>query len=132
MTYTIHLGLVAFSCEKCGMTFGVPENYYNIWRLQGEKWDRRIHCVGCGHRWYCGEGTEQRLRRQLEAERAAHDQTKADRDHHVASANAYKGHLGRVKKRVANGVCPCCMRTFQNLARHMTTKHPDYLKEAKP
>jgi hypothetical protein len=27
---------------------------------------------------------------------------------------------------VANGVCPCCNRTFQNLARHMAGKHPDY------
>ena len=42
------------------------------------------------------------------------------------SAAAYKGHLTRVKRRVGNGVCPCCNRTFKNLADHMTTKHPDY------
>lgn len=23
--------------------------------------------------------------------------------------------------------CPCCNRTFQNLQRHMTSKHPDYV-----
>jgi hypothetical protein len=31
----------------------------------------------------------------------------------------------RLKKRIANGVCPCCHRTFSNLARHMKTKHKD-------
>ena len=25
-----------------------------------------------------------------------------------------------------NGVCPCCTRTFPNLAAHMKTKHPDF------
>jgi hypothetical protein len=23
-------------------------------------------------------------------------------------------------------VCPCCQRSFQNLSRHMKTKHPEY------
>lgn len=30
------------------------------------------------------------------------------------------------KQRVANGVCPCCGRSFVNLQRHMKTKHPNY------
>jgi hypothetical protein len=29
-------------------------------------------------------------------------------------------------KRVSSGVCPCCTRSFQNLRRHIATKHPDY------
>lgn len=29
-------------------------------------------------------------------------------------------------ERVHNGVCPCCNRTFKQLARHMSIKHPDY------
>ena len=28
-------------------------------------------------------------------------------------------------KRVHNGVCPCCNRSFQNLQKHMKTKHPE-------
>jgi hypothetical protein len=34
--------------------------------------------------------------------------------------------LRKHKKRAAAGVCPCCTRTFSNMARHMKTKHPDY------
>jgi hypothetical protein len=29
----------------------------------------------------------------------------------------------RTKKRIGNGVCPECNRTFENLQRHMHTKH---------
>ena len=41
---------------------------------------------------------------------------------------AYKGIVTKTKKRVKHGVCPCCNRTFANMARHMKTKHPRYAK----
>lgn len=31
-----------------------------------------------------------------------------------------------VARRIGNGVCPCCNRTFAQLARHMAHKHPDF------
>jgi hypothetical protein len=31
-----------------------------------------------------------------------------------------------LEKRVKNGVCPCCKRSFKALAAHMKSKHPDY------
>lgn len=33
----------------------------------------------------------------------------------------------RTRNRIAAGVCPCCNRTFQNLADHMRTLHADYV-----
>ena len=41
---------------------------------------------------------------------------------------AAKGQLTKVKKRVGNGVCPCCTRSFTDLARHMESKHPAYVE----
>lgn len=35
----------------------------------------------------------------------------------------------RLKKRAAVGVCPCCSRTVGQLARHMKTKHPEFVAE---
>jgi len=40
--------------------------------------------------------------------------------------SAQKGVTTRIKNRVANGVCPCCKRSFTDLRRHMETKHPKY------
>lgn len=45
------------------------------------------------------------------------------------SRAAIKGQLTKTRKRIVNGVCPCCNRTFGNLAAHITTNHPDF-KEA--
>lgn len=39
---------------------------------------------------------------------------------------AYKGQVTKVKRRVSKGVCPCCNRTFENLARNMESQHPAY------
>lgn len=42
---------------------------------------------------------------------------------------AQRGVTTRLKNRVANGVCPCCNRTFANLQRHMSTKHKGFIAE---
>ena len=42
------------------------------------------------------------------------------------SARAQKGVATRLKNRAKAGVCPCCNRSFQNLASHMKNKHPDF------
>lgn len=42
------------------------------------------------------------------------------------SRAAIKGQLTKTRNRIANGVCPCCHRTFVNVARHVTSKHPDF------
>lgn len=41
-------------------------------------------------------------------------------------ASAAKGIATKLRNRAANGVCPCCSRSFENLHRHMQTKHPDF------
>lgn len=41
---------------------------------------------------------------------------------------AQKGQNTRLKNRIAAGVCPCCNRSFQNVARHMAGQHPDFQK----
>ena len=48
------------------------------------------------------------------------------REEAEASLQATKGVVTRLKKRAIAGVCPCCNRTFQQLAAHMAHKHPDY------
>jgi hypothetical protein len=57
-----------------------------------------------------------------------------ERDQRLAaerSAAAVRGHITRLKNRIAKGVCPECHQAFPSLARHMETKHPAY-REAEP
>lgn len=55
----------------------------------------------------------------------------SEKDHYKRVAAANKGQVTKMKNRAANGVCQCCNRTFQNLQRHMATKHPDFATEGK-
>ena len=65
----------------------------------------------------------ERLQKYAEEGRASARRATRAADHR---ARSYKGHLTRQRKRSVAGTCPCCNRTFQQLARHMKSKHPKY------
>lgn len=48
----------------------------------------------------------------------------AKAEHQKRRANGFKGYAAKLGKRAKAGVCPCCNRTFQELARHMASQHP--------
>lgn len=129
MTTRTYTGeLEATPCCVCGITFGVPSRYLQEIRETGGS----LHCPN-GHsltwREHAGNVRKQ-LERQLAAERARLDQAKAEIASQRGRLNATRGVVTRLRNRVANGVCPCCNRSFENLRRHMTTKHPDWKKKS--
>lgn len=108
------------SCVHCQFPFGVPDRADEHWR----KSKRTFYCPQCrGSQGYYGKSEkEKRLEeaeRRLEQEqiRASDAEQKA-----IRMSRQYS----RVRDRVKNGVCPCCNRTFDNVARHMASKHKDW------
>lgn len=96
---------------------------------------RPFWCIN-GHEQSFRETEAARLKRKLETVQKrvewAEQNVKAARERADAAEHARaiaQGKLRAQSKRVKNGVCPCCNRTFQNLMRHMATKHPDFEKE---
>lgn len=118
--------IVTQQCINCGVWFGVPE-FFDTRRQQDGK---NFYCPS-GHSQCYRESDADRLRKQLNREIASHDQTRAHRDDAERRVTAQKGVNTKLKKRVGNGVCPCCNRSFTNLRRHMKCKHPDFA-EASP
>ena len=126
MTYTGTLAIE--ECYKCHVVFAMPKDLQERARDRGET----FYCpLGHGQVYSTTEvaklkaklAREQEWRTRAEIrERAARDQADAA----TRSARAYKGQVTKIRKRVGNGVCPCCNRTFANVARHMTTQHPDF------
>jgi hypothetical protein len=120
-TQTFTRNLVVVTCSRCGITFGIPENFYENRRADGKNFFcPNDHCL-------CYQDSEvKKLRgRLISAENrmvAAEDQ----RDAAERSLRATRGVVTRFRRRVSNGVCPCCKRTFKDLARHMHTQHPDF------
>ena len=112
-------------CATCGIEFGMTR-YFDKQRRQDEQ---TFYCPNGHSLVYSGglESENKRLRQQLEREeqkcRFLHSTNQAVE----GSLRATRGVVTKQRKkltRVTNGVCPCCNRTFQNLQRHMQTKHP--------
>lgn len=114
--------LVPLTCYKCGVAFGVPA-YFKEQRIK----DRHSFYCPNGHgQHFIGKTEEQRLREQLETERQRSEWNRRKAERIERQRRALKGQVTKIKKRVGHGVCPCCSRSFENLRRHMETKHPTY------
>ena len=112
---------VVESCCNCGIAFSMPQGFVRKRREDGVLW----YCPN-GHAQHYTETEVMRLqreldRRTLEVEAQTRRATVAEERERRTTRK-----LRRVEKRVANGVCPCCNRSFVQLARHMKSKHPDY------
>lgn len=103
------------ACCNCGMLFAMPVNFKYQCRRDNTRW---FYCPN-GHKQHYTQSVEDRLRKKLER---TEDELHQEREQAAKLSRSYS----RVRKRIRNGVCPCCNRTFENLARHMATKHPDY------
>ena len=115
MTYTETLTVT--HCW-CGIAVGVPSNLY---RHAHDAKDVSIYCP-LGHRFGWSENNAAKLERAERRIKATKDLLAAEERSHAAT----RGHLTRARSRAAAGVCPCCHRSFENLARHVKTKHPDF------
>lgn len=123
-------------CCRCTTTIYLPDELYDAaHRGRGEV---TFYCpYGHPQVFAKGETEEQKLRRERDrlAQRIAEKDDEIARQRELREGterqlSATRGVVTRIKNRVGHGVCPCCSRTFENLARHMATKHADYAQQA--
>lgn len=125
--------LTKINCGECGGTYALNERYRAQCAEKGKSW----HCPYCQVGWGYSEGENAKLKKELEAEKRrvafANDQARMERERREsaeARERAQKANVTKIKKRIKNGACPCCNRTFIDLQRHMATKHADYAAAA--
>jgi Zn-finger nucleic acid-binding protein len=128
ITLSVDLAFVIEHCITCGIQFGLPAAFATRLRSNGQT----FYCPN-GHTMWFGKSEADKLRDRLRAAEAnaVHLRDQAD----AATRNlrgaerqlaATKGQVTRLRKRVTNGVCPCCNRTFAALGKHMKSQHPDF------
>jgi len=120
-TYQETVTLQETVCNACGITFAFPLIRYEEFRRTGKS----FYCPN-GHGLSFSENEEARLRKQLATEQEQIKQLKTELLHTRDQLEASEREFRRHKKRTANGVCPCCKRSFVQLQRHMKTQHPEY------
>lgn len=112
----------------CGTAHAVPTELYDH-QLRQHNNGENVTGIYCplGHTWIpAGKGEAAKLREKLAAEERRSATLTSKLDQEQASHRSTKGQLTKTKKRIANGVCPCCNRSFVQLARHMKTQHPNF------
>ena len=112
-------------CADCNVGFGITASF-----AAARRSDRKTFYCPAGHsQWFPGKTDEKRIE-ELKAQLATKDDLlrSTQRDHHKLwrLQRAAEGRTKALKRRIAAGVCPCCQRSFENLARHMKTKHPAF------
>ncbi len=120
--------LKVMQCGTCGVWHAIPEIMFN-------------NCYEQGGFWTCPNGhgrgyVEGSVRKQLEQEKKRREWAESNAKRLQKEADeserrriAQKAATTRLKNRAKAGVCPCCNRTFKQLAAHMKNKHPGFNAE---
>ena len=129
LTYQKTITMITVACCKCGIVFGMPSDFNDSCKEDENKY---FHCPA-GHPQHYSKSTSMKLREELqrvkeqkeyqECQRAIAEE--AQRRSEI-ELKKNKTKLRNFKTRVANGVCPCCNRSFTNLQQHMHNKHPEF------
>lgn len=124
-TFIREVVLVSEECCNCGVLFAMPDDM-----KQRRKDDHQTFWCPNGHgQHYTAKSDAEKLQDKLDQEKQRTAALLAEKDQVEASLRATKGQLTKAKRRAANGVCPCCKRTFKDLARHVAGQHPQYVAE---
>lgn len=132
LTHASTESFVIEECSDCHVAFALSSSF-NRERRESKT---RFYCPN-GHSLHYHGKTEaekaleetERLRRNLESSRSQTAFWRTEQEREKRQHAATKGQLTKTKKRAAGGACPCCNRSFVDVARHMKSKHPDYAKE---
>ena len=120
--------LTTTTCAHCGILFAMPSSLLKQHSAEGT----RFYCPS-GHS-LCYRKTEADLLREklirtqqrLDQQEAAYHDLRNQKKHVENSLRTTRGAMTKIKKRVQNGICPCCNRTFADLYQHMRNKHPNF------
>lgn len=109
------------NCCTCGIQFHVPDTWHDARRNDHAS----FYCPNGHQQAFLGKSEAEKLREERDrlAQRIAQrDDEIREAEKKVATATKK---IKRLQKRASAGVCPCCNRTFSNMAAHMKTCHGD-------
>ena len=124
----IKIHFETISCFKCNMLFAVDAAVRQEWLDKGTT----FYCPNGHQQHYCESNLQraEKERDRLKVKLTSQIQRTEWERQEVVNANnrtrSQKAAKTRIKNRIGAGVCPIksCHRSFQNLRKHMETKHP--------
>jgi len=128
-TFTVTETLETMRCPSCGMVYAMPQAWKERLFVRFNRGEKDVQ-------WYCPQGHVIVFTSESELDRIRRERDQLKQDNARLDEIAMENHreavrvqkeLKRQARRAAAGVCPCCHRTFSQLARHMATEHPDQI-----
>lgn len=122
LNLNVDIEFKTLQCARCDMVFATTARFMKARRNDHDN-------------FYCPAGHSNHYPQESKSEILARQLLEARRDISIERDNvrrleyqrrAEKAAKTRLKNRIAAGVCPCCNRTFKQLAAHMKNKHPEY------
>lgn len=131
MTITQFTTGTFYTCCKvgCGVIYALESGYEDLRRE-----DHAVFYCPNGHgQSFSGEDKNTRITRLENEKRLEREKVeRLERDAKILREEAFKANekskrlrtaIKKKSLRIKNGLCPHCDRSFENLQRHMTTKH---------
>ena len=114
-------------CTCCVAGCGIPFEVPSWWKKKRQEDHTTFYCPNGHPQSFRAESEEEKMRRERDI--AKQQLARAEDERRAAERKAEKAlkETKRLKKRAAAGTCPCCSRTVIQMARHMKTKHPDFV-----
>lgn len=122
MSYTEIITMVKVHCAKCQILFGVTDDFKE--RRQDDH--DEFFCPRGHNNYWPQDSDKDKLKKELAKSKEQYQRERIERQFHEKSAKAFKGKVTQIKKRIGNGVCPCCNRSFKNVRRHIGLQHPEF------
>lgn len=124
---TMTIKFLSETCCSCGILFAVTKEYQDR-RRQDHNW---FYCPN-GHQQHYSQKSD----KEIAEENARQAQAKANEANHALlvaqrERDAAIAAKKLLESRIHSGVCPCCNRTFANLAAHIKTKHKAVVESGK-
>lgn len=125
-TFTVTEEMRVQRCPSCGIAYAVPQSWYDdLVRLHHERGDESAHYCPNGHRLtFSGESNLAKAERERDRLKQDNARLIELRDAAEKAKFAAEREIKRQAGRTAAGVCPCCSRSFRQLAAHMRNQHP--------
>lgn len=127
--FTSEVQMTSIICSECGAIFALSGHY-----ISERKADHKGFYCPNGHRQYfSGKSEAEKLRDQVIAKQQRLDQAEAEirwqKEQRQATERRLAAHRGvatKLRKRASKGACPCCMKKFPDMEKHMAENHPHY------
>lgn len=119
---TVTVTLRQKTCPVCQAYYAVDQKKLDICLERGDSW----FCPN-GHSLIYTETEAQKLKKELDRTKIEYEDNLAHTTNRLLDEIFLRREKEKELKRLHAGVCPCCNRSFTNLATHLSKVHPGHI-----